>query len=289
MRNDTRLFLALIFFIAAIGVQADDGKSFSKQMNEIKRCGDYVYAESSAPNEADAKTACDALLKIELTKYLASVDSQSKSDRRIIKDIADYNREYLVQPRGDMTRVFGYVAKKDISGTGSAKKAAAKPAEKKKEAPVTDVKTEQPKNVDNERDLPPLTPDVTPMENLSDDSAVTKPSSQLTSGQLHTGGLELAKWQIEMLESILGEPDMVRAKKLLYRYKSQNRIKRMGDRSVSNPREADSFYLIYDSSDKPVALLAPSTTPDHYDMLSGTTVSLNNYNKNQYFWFHISK
>ena len=114
MLNNIRIFLVFAFMLSVTGVRADDGRSFSRQMNDIKRSGDYIYAESSAPTEADAKTACDALLKIEITKYLVSIDSQSHAGGRIIKDITDFNCEYLVQTRGDMFRVFGYVNKRKI-------------------------------------------------------------------------------------------------------------------------------------------------------------------------------
>ncbi|MDE6402613.1 MAG: hypothetical protein K2K86_02260, partial [Muribaculaceae bacterium] len=115
------------------------------------------------------------------------------------------------------------------------------------------------------------------------------PVAQPRAEGLKTDGLQLARWQVDMLENIVREPDMLQAKKLLNRYKSQNRIKRLGDRSVTNPRPADSFYLIYGDNGTPAALLAPSSTGMHYDMLSGTTVNLNNYTSNQYYWFQISQ
>lgn len=261
MLNNIRIFLVFAFMLPVIGVRADDGRSFSRQMNDIKRSGDYIYAESSAPTEADAKTACDALLKIEITKYLVSIDSQSHAGGRIIKDITDFNCEYLVQTRGDMIRVFGYVNKGNISSP-------------------------EKKNTEN---LPAVPTAPTHTETATTDIPATDPPSRPTAANLKADGLQLAKWQLDMLENIVSQPDMTQAKKLLNRYKHQNRIKRLGDSTISNPRPADSFYLIYNGSDMPVALLAPSMTGSHYDMLSGATVNLENYNGNQYLWFQISK
>lgn len=304
MLSKIRIILALALFISAIGARADDGKNFSKQMNELKRSGDYVYAESSAPNEADAKEACDALLKIEITKYLVSLN-QSSDKGRIVKNITDYNREYLVQPRGDLIRVFGYISKNSISKNSSApqkkgnrEKESASTKEKTGTTPTVNEKSKKSNTGATGKSQPtaeratPVTPtksaDTTTKDRKSDQQS-TNTTPQDSDTQLKTDGIELAKWQLEMLESIVKEPDMTEAKKTLNRYKYQNRIKRLGDRNVTNPRLSDSFYLIFDNSNKPIALLAPSATSDHYDMISGSKVNLDTYSGNQYFWFQISK
>lgn len=329
MLNNLRHFFALLCLVTVFAVQADGVKSFSKQMNDLKRSGNYVYAESSAPNEADAKAACDALLKIEITKYLISADP--KSDGRILKDISRYNREYLVQPRGDMIRVFGFVPKKDIvsapineadRNTGKSQEVpetqsdaisqekepqpeavptAAKqtvkeaiPTEAEKEEPaeeiadkVADPASEQPNTTATGS---PITQpeEATPTVEAVPSSTAPAETPSLNEG-LHTDGLQLAKWQTDMLESVVKEPDMAQAKRLLNRYRNQNRVKRSGDATTANTRPNDSFYLICDNSGKPVALLAPSASKEHYDMLSGTTANIDNYSGNPFLWFQISK
>lgn len=277
------VYSVFVLLTTALVGRADDGKSFSRQMNEIKRSGAYIYSESSAPNEAEAKAACDAMLKIEITKFLTS--GQSRTDARIVKDIADYQREYLVQPRGDLVRVFGYIAKNSFSGDNGDKpgKVATPAAEEKK----TDVLVKQ--------ETPEMTeghPAELPVQTSEDEPKTipeTTPTKLTASGPLKTDGLQLAKWQTDMLENLAHEPDMTQAKKMLNRYKSQNRIKRSGDRSVSNPRPADTFYLIYDRSGNLAALLTPSSTDKHFDMLTGTMININNYNENQHVWFQISQ
>ncbi len=288
MFRNISLYVMLILFMVALGAQADDVKSFSKQMNEIKRSGDYIYAESSATSEDEAKTACDGILKIEITKYLASANTQSQAEARIVKNIADYNCEYLVQPRGGMTRVFGYVAKKDI--LKCTKDNDVSVSEKKVEQKDNGNKgTKIPKEVRDEMVLQRTPSDASSVENAGGDEEVVEPVTQFQGKKLNTEGLQLAKWQVDLLESIVKEPDMMQAKKRLNRFKYQNRIKRLGNESVSNPRPTDSFFLIYGKSGKPVALLAPSTTNEHYNMLSGTTDNFDNYSGNKYFWFQISK
>lgn len=260
-----RNIIAAVMMLASFSMLADDSKSFSKHMNEIKRSGAFVYAEASAATIGEATEACNELLKIEITKYLSN-DGENK---RIIKNLGDYNCRYLTQPRGEVTRVFGFVAKSDIE-------AAAKKPEEPAPAVVTPPVKEEPRKEEpvKEEPKPKLKepePPVTVVSNLV------------------TTGLRLAKWQVEMLESIAKEREMFEAKKLMNRYKTQNRIKRLGDRNVTNPRPEDSFYMVYDASGAPAALLAPSESNEHLDMISGSTVNFQNYSGNQYLWFQISK
>lgn len=262
-----RLALLQALLMTFVGLGAAETKSFSKQMNEIKRSGEYVYAESSAPAEADAKAACDALLKIEITKFLS--EKEQGADARIVKDISSYNREYLVQPRGDMTRVFGYVAKKSIVSS------AGKQKEKKQEAPAPAVEPEQ--SVETAAE-PAVEPAAEP---------VAEPAE--APGELVTGTLQLSAWQKTMLETIVAASDMAEAKKLLNRYRYQNRIKRLGDDTVRNPRPTDSYYLVFDADGNRAALLAPAMGSEHLDMLTGSPKSLDDWAGRRYLWFQISK
>jgi len=271
--NIRLLFVFSLLLTAIVSTQADERKSFSRQMNEIKRSGNYVYVESSAQNEADAKASCNALLNIEITKYLTSSGSQPQDGGRIGNNIADCKIEYLVQPRGDMVRVFGYVAKSSISSNEDGKpEQTAAPAEA------------------TEAELPaPASDTVTATTAASNDTPETSPAPQKTVDSLKSDGLDLAKWQLDMLETIVKQPDMLKAKRLLNRYKNQNRIKRLGDKTTPNPRPTDTFHIIFDTTNKPVALLAPSSTANRYDMVSGTTVSFDTYSGNPYYWFQISQ
>lgn len=298
LSNIRLLFVLSLLVMANVATHADEPKSFSKQMNEIKRSGNYVYAESSAKDEANAKASCDELLNIEITKYLASTSSQSQVDGRISNKLADCNIEYLVQMRGDMVRVFGYVAKNGIFANENSKSAKAANEERQKAAatPSSAVKKSEKTGAELSADTSTKTAtnkgatikaDATKV--ATNEPSVAVPASQTTVSQLKSEGLELAKWQLDMLESIVKQPDMIKAKRLLNRYKNQYRIKRLGNKSISNPRPTDTFYIIFDSTNKPIALLAPSSTKNHYDMISGTTVRLDSYSNNPHYWFQISQ
>lgn len=296
IRSLTMLLAMVTFFIA----YAENEKSFSKQMNELKRSGDYVYAEASAPSESDAKSACDALIKIEVSKYLASQNADAGNE--IVKNISNYNRKYLVQPRGDMTRVFGYIAKTDIAAAGNitpvtrpqpSEETAVK-EEPVKEEPVSEENITEEEEMEAEGCLEAGEENAaaetasaeTPAETHVETSAETVSTSR---NGLNSAGLNLAKWQIDMLTTVAAAPDMAAARKTLNRYKSQNRVKRIGDNNTANPRPADTYYLIFSGSGGPKALLAPASGKEHTDMLSGSTSTLDSYAGAQYLWFQISK
>lgn len=268
-----KTILILISMLMALGAGAEKVKSFSKQMNEIKRSGDYVYAESSASSEEGAKSACDELLKIEITKYMSSSEG---GNNKIIRNISEYDRKYLVQPRGDMVRVFGYVAKNEV-------KSSKKTDKKSKNEETVTAKPEQ---------TPPVLPqpEPEPGHSAASESQPTSTSAPTpATGSLNTTGLHLAKWQLSMLESLRAEPDRSEAKKTLNRYKTQNRVKRLGDASTHNPRPSDTYYLVYNSQGMLSAFLAPSATGVNLDMLSGTDVDISSLRGKDYLWFQISK
>lgn len=244
---------SLLIFLLTFSslLRAQDVKSFSRQMNEIKRSGDYVYAEATAPTQAEAMKACNELLKVEISKYLAAECGGDK----VINSLSGYNCQYLTQPRGEILRIFGYVAKNELRQLQT-------PSEKPKEQDMLPVVTQQ---------------EMTPSQKIS------------VSGSLKSEGLSLAQWQLDMLERIASSQNILEARKVLNRYKTQNRIKRLGDQTVTNPRVQNSHYLIFDETGAPIALLAPSLDSQHYDMISGNTERLEDYIGLRYLWFQISK
>lgn len=258
MLRTSRIYVLFLLVAVALAAVAADGNSFSKQMNQIKRSKQYVYAESSAPSEEDAKAACEALLKIEITKYIASANSKSNEESRIVKDISEYKRDFLTQQKGDMVRVFGYVSKSSIDGK----------------------ELDQPDSKGN-------TPDkAVEKAAAADGQPISTPSAR----PIQTGDVSLARWQADLLQSVVDKPNMMEAKKLLNRYKTQNRIKRLGDSGASNMRPSDTYYLVFDANGVPCMLLAPSAGNSRYDMLSGSIVDfLANTKGAQYIWFQISK
>lgn len=258
MLRISRIYVFFLLVAVAFAAVAGDGNSFSKQMNQIKRSKQYVYAESSAPSEEDAKAACEALLKIEITKYIAAANSKSNEESRIVKDISEYKRDFLTQQKGDMVRVFGYVSKSSIDGKES-----------------------------EQADCNANTPDETATNTAV---AEEQPISTSSARPIQTGDISLARWQADLLQSVVDKPNMTEAKKLLNRYKTQNRIKRLGDSGTANMRPSDTYYLVFDTNGVACMLLAPSEGNSRYDMLSGSIVDFFANTKGaQYIWFQISK
>lgn len=290
LRKILSLVTCLCLF-SLIGAAQDEAKSFSKQMNELKRSGDYVYAEATASTEADAKAACADLLKIEITKELSGSDDKSQ---QIIKDISEYNIEYLTQPRGELVRVFGYVKKSDIGAETSSKKSKAVEDDiyantsKKKETAVTEEPVAQEPAVSQ-----PTAQETAATQTVASEPAVTQPkaaeAATQTDIQLNTADQGLAKWQIDMIQTVAEQPTKMKAKSVLNRYKNQNKVKRLGDNTAANPRPADTFYIYYGADGAPVALLAPGSGDARYDFFTGTTANASQYSGLEYIWFQISK
>lgn len=246
--NTQKLYLILAILLSAVLAAADvPSPTFAEQMNQIKRSGEYVYAECIGANRTDAVTDCNEMLKLRISGFL-------QMDKKI-KSLDGFNCQYLYQPRDSMVRVFAYVAKAGLAAHAS-----------------------QP------------TPSA-PRSTKPDDNVAPPPheAPRQVSSTLHTESLSLAQWQIDMLEALVKAPDMAKAKQLLNRYKTQNRIKRLGDRSTPNSRPHDSYFLIYADNGSPMALLAPSASEKHADMISGQSADLDQFNQCQYIWFQISR
>ena len=283
MKIQIKLFLLMICLCASWqSVVAQGTKSFSKQMNELKRSGDFLYAEASAESESAATAACNELLKIEITKHL----SAEGNEQRIIRDLSDYKCEYLVQPRGEITRVFGFIAKASITVP----------------APAADGGNA----VKHAVKAPPLPPGVNtatqeaPLAESEETQSQPAPASpQNAKGasangsglSFNTGDMRLAKWPEEMLRSAAeaSTKSKMELKKRLNAYKAQNKIKRLGDNTNSGSRMSDSYIVYFNDEGKPEAFVAPSASSERHDFLTGTTINSGALSVNNYIWFQISK
>ena len=294
MKRLLKLFFLTICVIAsAQSAVAQGSKSFSKQMNEMKRSGNFLYAEASAQNEEDAKAACNELLKIEITKHL----SAAGKSQRMIKDLSDYKCEYLVQSRGETTRVFGYIDKATVSQQSQSTEQHATEGGTPKHT-VKAPPLPQGVNLAKQEELKPTISknEVAPIQGTQQETIPTQNSGfvQTTSNstcQFLIGDVNLAKWQEEMLRSTAEASfkSKMELKKRLNAFKAQNKIKRIGDNVNSNSRLSDSYIIYYDDEGKPVAFVAPSQSNERHDFFSGNKIDTSILSYKNYTWFQISK
>lgn len=115
------LFIALFSFFSFMGMLASQPiDEVKKEINKIKKSSQYIYAESTAPSEEEAKSYAEEKLCDEVNDWVATQKKLKGSSNLVIN-----NREELwttlSMPRGtNMFRYFIYVRKIDIIPTENA-------------------------------------------------------------------------------------------------------------------------------------------------------------------------
>ena len=92
--------------------------SVSKQINQIKRNTQYLYAEATMSTYDEAAEVAYELLMQQVDEYIGSKKKLSSANDVLVKDIKQ-NSQTLDMRRGEMTRVFIYVRKSDIEGVSN--------------------------------------------------------------------------------------------------------------------------------------------------------------------------
>lgn len=103
----------LVFCLSiSLPILGQKGNSTVSQINEIKKTGDYVYAEATMPEQKQAKDGAMALLKAGIESWLKSSElSQGTFDLSMF----DYYVKIINAKRGNQHRVFVYINKSDLT------------------------------------------------------------------------------------------------------------------------------------------------------------------------------
>lgn len=111
------LFACCLSLAAVLAGPIDDVK---KQINQVKKSSKYIYAESTAPTEADARAYAEERLYDEVNKWVAT-QKKLKSSANLVVNNRKELWTTLSMPRGsNMFRYFVYVRKSDIIPTENA-------------------------------------------------------------------------------------------------------------------------------------------------------------------------
>ena len=117
MRILLSITLCLLALTAAQAGPTDDVK---KEINKIKKSSQYIYAESTAPTEEDARAYAEERLFDEVNKWV-STQKKMKGSANLVVNNRKELWTMLSMPRGtNMYRYFIYVKKKDIIPTDNA-------------------------------------------------------------------------------------------------------------------------------------------------------------------------
>lgn len=115
-----RLFLlTAISLLAATAASAQGAQEAKKQINEIKKSSAYIYAEATAPTEAEAKDIAEEMLYHDINEWVAKQKKLKKSANIVINNKRELWTSMML-PRGNMFRAFIFVKKTDIQPADNA-------------------------------------------------------------------------------------------------------------------------------------------------------------------------
>lgn len=201
------------------------GQSDSKTINTIKRDKSYIYEEATAKDAEEAHQSARELLRLRIEEYIAEEKKLRKAEKIIVRDVESVTEEIKMQ-RGELTRVFLYVKKKNIL-----------PAEvnvsvMNNDNKVTDGKTQ------TEESEP---------EAKAEDVEVSPGDS--------TYKLPIA-WQQDVIDKLLGCRTLAEARSVLGREKAEYRVKRYGTSATCADKTA-CFWITGDADGRLITVLGP--------------------------------
>ncbi len=105
--------MLLIGFVA----YAQDYEQIKKQINSIKKSSQYIYGETTADSEEEARDIAESILYQEINAWVAK--KKSNVGGNIVVNNKKELQTTFSMPRGNMYRCFIYVKKSDIIPTES--------------------------------------------------------------------------------------------------------------------------------------------------------------------------
>lgn len=110
-----RKFIVFVFYlIVSSSFFAQDFSEVKKEINKIKKDSKYIYAESIAESEEDAKIFAEEILYDEINKWIYTQKSTKEGQELIVNNKKELWAS-LSMPRGtNMYRYFIFVKKSDI-------------------------------------------------------------------------------------------------------------------------------------------------------------------------------
>lgn len=108
-----RILVLLLACMPLANVFADGNEDAKKQINKIKKDNSYLYAETTAASQDEAKAFAEDMLHQEINEWVAKQKKLRGSSNLVVN-----NKQTIwttmALPRGNMFRSFIYVKKSDI-------------------------------------------------------------------------------------------------------------------------------------------------------------------------------
>lgn len=246
----------------------------TKKMNTIKMDLQYLYSEATMDTAQEAFDMAKSLLLVNAKEYLDSEKIQKSKDE--ITRILDEKQDSLMMKRADIFKVFLYVKKEDVAGTGSpAVEPAPTPAP---EAASAAAPAAQAPAVPAGGPAYAVNPSVQP-------SPAAQP--QPLAGASGDASLKLSvAWQQDVIDRLLAASSFGEAKARLNRFKAEFKIKKTGP--LATAKDISTVFLLVGLGDGSVTVLGPNEG-GRTDFSSLTKVSALPEGSREAAWFTFAK
>lgn len=283
-----RILMLMFGCILAVGIAFSQSSSTTKQINDIKRAGQYFYAESTLETEQEAREAATLMLANFINDY---VNSNNLPQDKKVKESDLAKAQSLSMKRGPMTRVFLYVKKSDFipventNATPVKQESAIQESEIKKNS-VEVAETNKPED----RTTVNAAKQTVPIEEKKVEVKQAEPPTEQTATDENTGSLRLSvDWQQAAIDAMLKEPSLKEVMVTLSRLKAEYKVKRFGTYNECK-NAALSFWVVCesDSNMSIITILGPGTDK-RVNFKSLQYDSLGNYSGKNVIWFELAK
>lgn len=283
-----RILMLMFGCILAVGIAFSQSSSTTKQINDIKRAGQYFYAESTLETEQEAREAATLMLANFINDY---VNSNNLPQDKKVKESDLAKAQSLSMKRGPMTRVFLYVKKSDFIPVENTNATSVKQESAIQESEIKKNSVEvAEKNKPEDRTTVNAAKQTVPIEEKKVEVKQAEPPTEQTATDENAGSLRLSvDWQQAAIDAMLKEPSLKEVMVTLSRLKAEYKVKRFGTYNECK-NAALSFWVVCesDSNMSIITILGPGTDK-RVNFKSLQYDSLGNYSGKNVIWFELAK
>lgn len=271
----------LLCFCYTFAQEAPSKVPPAKQINNIKRTNEYVWAEATAESVPEAFEAANISLVQYISKYVEETGNLQKADLVVLKDKAAKCERIELQ-RGDMYKVFVYVKKEDII-----------PAQNVET--ITKAQWQAVAGVSSQ-DVPRHTSLKEPTEEQhtkkmstpsdSRSSAMEQPNTPNPIIDLSPDNLK--DWQEQLISELSTYESVQDVALYIDKNMAKGKIVRMGTASDPMRDPAKAFIATYDNNGKVTALYGKAISGKRYNYSKSSLESAEKYKTSKYVWFTLS-
>lgn len=292
-----RILMLVCICVSFVCLAYSQTSDVGKQINSIKRDGQYFYAESTLETEEAARESANLMLANFINNQIN--DKGLPHDKKITEqDLA--NAQSLKMKRGSMMRVFVYVKKGDFVPVEETENA---PAEEELVSVVEPIKGQ--KIVEEEPEVVENRPVVQETYNVKEEPIAKEASveqeeaveqeasvvgAEATSVENIDRSLRLPiAWQQTVIDDLLTNTNLQGVMTLLNRMKAEYKVKRFGTYNECR-NAAMSFWVICenDNSMNLITVLGPGAN-ERVNFKTMQYDSLGNYSGKNAIWFELAK